>query len=313
MKPLRLIFLAAALLLGYKLATDVAWQDAIGDSATAIFRPIAIHLINLINAPAFVYVASSVIILAAVVACVVYWIDVVAPSMKRLYAIRVAILSAPAGADTAGAGWKDVMSPVAAILNGDDQLAAGWRFFDRQARQAGEVPDVTYAACVAGAAPADARQGWMRSLPGTFTSIGLILTFIGLVVALYFAARGFRSGNMEEARLSIVQLLNASAFKFLTSVAALFSALSVSLFLQYTDARLDRLRQEIVAQVDNLIEGWRAHDVGFRRPALDIAPLIERLDAVVGELAALRGMLAAGPPAERPQASLRDAPDSPPR
>jgi hypothetical protein len=52
----------------------------------------------------------------------------------------------------------------------------------------------------------------------SFVGIGLVFTFLGLVSGIYFAAQGL-SGSVEEAKLGLVQLLDAATFKFMTSIA----------------------------------------------------------------------------------------------
>lgn len=51
-----------------------------------------------------------------------------------------------------------------------------------------------------------------------FVGIGLVFTFLGLISGIYFAAQGL-AGDTEEAKLGLVQLLDAATFKFMTSIA----------------------------------------------------------------------------------------------
>ena len=64
---------------------------------------------------------------------------------------------------------------------------------------------------------------------GYFIGIGLVLTFIGLVAALKFAAAGVASADMVVAKNALNALLAAAAFKFMTSIAGLGSALVLSI------------------------------------------------------------------------------------
>ncbi len=52
----------------------------------------------------------------------------------------------------------------------------------------------------------------------SFVGIGLVFTFLGLVSGIYFAAKGL-SGDAEQAKQGLVQLLDAATFKFMTSIA----------------------------------------------------------------------------------------------
>jgi len=128
----------------------------------------------------------------------------------------------------------------------------------------------------------------MRSLPAYFTSVGLILTFIGLVVALYFASKGFRTGDMTEARAAIVQLLNAASFKFLTSVSALISALIVSLYGRYGSSAVARERRKTIDRIEVFLSDWR-EKVGVGQSGETLAPaeLLRRFDLLLASVAGL--------------------------
>jgi hypothetical protein len=64
---------------------------------------------------------------------------------------------------------------------------------------------------------------------GYFIGIGLVLTFIGLVAALKFAATGIASPDVAVAKNALNALLAAAAFKFMTSIAGLGCALVLSI------------------------------------------------------------------------------------
>lgn len=127
----------------------------------------------------------------------------------------------------------------------------------------------------------------MQALPGYFTWLGLILTFIGLVVALYFAARGFRSGDIAEARTSILQLLNASSFKFLTSVAALSGALLVSVAYRFCISQLRSESERTVAYIEAYVSLWRDL-MRPKQPATDsLTTVVDRLDLLIASVNSL--------------------------
>lgn len=76
----------------------------------------------------------------------------------------------------------------------------------------------------------------MPTLPGYFVGLGLLLTFIGLVIALSKAAGGV-TGSPEGMTQSLRELLDAATFKFSTSIAGLFSSLVLAFVLKlYTVA-----------------------------------------------------------------------------
>src|SRR5262245_11079656 len=186
------------------------------------------------------------------------------------------------------------MSRLGDTLRKRGLFLSAWASF--QARIAAErrIPDSPFSYFVASDPMQQEvqREGFMQALPGYFTWLGLILTFIGLVVALYFAAKGFRSGDIAEARNSILQLLNASSFKFLTSVAALCGAMIVSITYRFG---LSHLRGEVdrtVAVIEAYISRWR-DSLGARQPAIDpLMATVERLDLLISTMDALAAQMA---------------------
>lgn len=69
---------------------------------------------------------------------------------------------------------------------------------------------------------------FISSLPGYYVGMGLVLTFMGLVASLYFAGHGMKTGDFNEVRSAFVQLINASTFKFMTSIVGISSSLLLS-------------------------------------------------------------------------------------
>ncbi|WP_439410312.1 anti-phage ZorAB system protein ZorA [Bradyrhizobium sp. DASA03030] len=69
----------------------------------------------------------------------------------------------------------------------------------------------------------------MGSIPGYFVGLGLLLTFIGLVLALNLAAGSTAAGSAEAMTASLNELLAAATFKFSTSIAGLGASLGLAL------------------------------------------------------------------------------------
>jgi hypothetical protein len=67
----------------------------------------------------------------------------------------------------------------------------------------------------------------MNAVPGYFVGIGLLLTFIGLVLALYKAGSAATAGSAEQMVEEMGSLLQIATFKFSTSIAGL----GISIFL----------------------------------------------------------------------------------
>ena len=80
---------------------------------------------------------------------------------------------------------------------------------------------------LAAAEHAGLRLRFFQAVPNWFVGVGLILTFLGLVAALNFAMGGVTSEDMNKARESMGALLGAATFKFLTSIAGIFSSIAI--------------------------------------------------------------------------------------
>lgn len=297
MKYISVFGLLIAGALAYRYATTPEWQEGLAVWLAGVLKPLLVPLVEMIAAPAFVYAASAVIVVAAIVACLTYWRQAVRPRLQRLRALRTEIDALPAAhpgrIDARFAALQDLGN----LLRRLGLFLSAWAAFQGQSARYGRIPDAPFAHFAAGDGTTNdlEHRGFMHALPGYFTTIGLILTFIGLVVALYFAAKGFRSGNMEEARVAILQLLNASAFKFVTSVAALGSALMISVFLRFSLSVVRRETAHTVATIESYISEWRdvEGESGFARaPAADVAAkldlLIDRIVELNQELGLLR-------------------------
>ncbi len=75
----------------------------------------------------------------------------------------------------------------------------------------------------------------MGSIPGYFVGIGLLLTFVGLVLALNKAAMGASSADGAAMQNATRELLQVATFKFATSIAGLGASIALSLlFRTYT-------------------------------------------------------------------------------
>nr|QNS26442.1 hypothetical protein MTCCP1_00059 [uncultured bacterium] len=102
---------------------------------------------------------------------------------------------------------------------------------------------------------------WFRSLSGIFVGIGLLLTFIGLVAALYFSSNAINLvidgtkgiSAVEQTRAiqkALAQLLNTATFKFLTSI----SGLGCSIVLGFVERKWTGLIEERFQELCREIE-----------------------------------------------------------
>jgi hypothetical protein len=285
MKSLVYFLIALLAALAYRTATSSAWQDAIGGFAIALVKPLLIPIVLAIAAPAFVYVVALLILVAAVTACVAYWVLEVRPRQRQIAAVGRAILDLPQPVKGDGNGpWTEAMQSVGTLFRDNGIFVSAWSEYQAQAMQSGRLPSAPFSHFVALEPEGRARAGFMQSLPGYFTSLGLIFTFVGLVVALYFAAKGFRSNNIDDARAAIIQLLNTASFKFLTSVAALIGAMAISLFLRFCLMTLGQRTQSLAERVEAFLTAWREQLATQPLPEAADAALDRRLELLVDRI-----------------------------
>jgi hypothetical protein len=288
---IRYIVLIFGGILIYRLLTTPSWQDGISDVAASVVKPALVPLVELINKPAFVYSISFLIVLAAFAICLVYWQRVLHGQVRRLKELRSAFDELPIPDRWNPELCASAMQRAGEALRRADLFLSGWAMFQRQREREGTIPAAPFVYFAASDPSVDEDQsgGFMQSMPSYFISVGLIFTFIGLVVALYFAGRGFRSGNLEEARASIVELFNASSFKFLTSVAALFSSLVVSVVYRFSKSLLRQETENTITRVERFIGPWRELEHAQEaRPVRDVA---ERLEVLISRIDALSSHL----------------------
>lgn len=93
----------------------------------------------------------------------------------------------------------------------------------------------------------------MGSIPGYFVGIGLLLTFIGLVLALQQASAAVSSSDANGMQIATRQLLQVATFKFTTSIAGLGSSIGLSILFRFyvvwIEAAFDRFNHQIEQRV----------------------------------------------------------------
>ena len=72
----------------------------------------------------------------------------------------------------------------------------------------------------------------MGSIPSYFVGIGLLLTFVGLVLALHKAALAVSGTDASDMQKATRELLQVATFKFSTSIAGLGISIALSFFFR---------------------------------------------------------------------------------
>jgi hypothetical protein len=137
----------------------------------------------------------------------------------------------------------------------------------------------------------------MPSIPGYFVGVGLLLTFIGIVLALSKAGEATAGGSSEEMQAAMSDLLRIASFKFSTSIAGLGASIVLAFFFKvftigierafsaFNDAVEQRLRytapQSITAEMNEAMKEQRDElkainsEQFFGRMGREISPQIQ--------------------------------------
>ncbi len=126
----------------------------------------------------------------------------------------------------------------------------------------------------------------MPGVPGYFVGVGLLLTFIGLVIALSKAAAGTEAasagGGAQVMQAALRELLHAATFKFSTSIAGLAASIALSfafrLFSVGLESSLNRFCEALEERLDFL-----APQRLQRQMAESLAAQVDELKAINSE------------------------------
>ena len=98
---------------------------------------------------------------------------------------------------------------------------------------------------------------------GYFVGIGLLLTFVGLVAALKFAASGVASPDLATAKEALNALLSAASFKFMTSIAGLGCSLGLSVASRAVTYAIEGAAEGVAADLERCMAPIFAESIAF--------------------------------------------------
>jgi hypothetical protein len=140
-------------------------------------------------------------------------------------------------------------------------LRPGWKKFTETTLPGQGSPIIQHTAraadflYLADAEHSGLRIRWFHPLANVFVGVGLLLTFCGLVAALFFASEGISSGpagpeTMKKMQEALVSLLRAATFKFWTSVAGLFCSIALGFVYRFGIARAQRAFETLCNEIE---------------------------------------------------------------
>lgn len=200
------------------------------------------------------------LVLLPIMFAIAAWVHIHAWRRTRPYLkatrIRVAALREALGSDpepiAERAAFADGFGTVVAAMNADGpgthELVQAWREFHESIIDETSTPIRNTNRPSVFFQRAAPRQTTLTFASNIFVAAGLILTFLGLIVALNTAAGGMSGGDVQAAQLSLVGLLTVAGAKFFTSVAGL----GASIWLRFAEHGLTkrvRYQTELLCQL----------------------------------------------------------------
>lgn len=228
------VFLAGYLL---SLRLPIISEQANPPLVVAVLSEVARSNIENVSRPEFAYALATEIVRIAVGFAATFLVSYVSIVLALLFLARIRLSRQKSVQD-----FETNFEKVSKTLSDDLLVSDAWLAFaktfvrdkvqDKVQYFATSRPQTFFNASVARDHMFGLRL--MPNVPGYFVGIGLLLTFIGLVIALSKAAHGSGT-SADEMTKSLKDLLNAATFKFATSIAGLFSSLALSfLFRTYS-------------------------------------------------------------------------------
>lgn len=93
-----------------------------------------------------------------------------------------------------------------------------------------------------------------RAMPNLLVGVGLLLTFVGLVTALYFTTEALNSAHdLDASQDALKNLLHAASFKFYTSVAGLGGSILLTIVLKYGMAKVEDSFDNLAAVLESKV------------------------------------------------------------
>lgn len=149
------------------------------------------------------------------------------------------------------AKYDEIDKAFSSVDLGGEQLAYAWREFqesivrgERGTVVRNTVRPIQY---FARTAPSQAQLSFWSNM---FVGIGLVLTFLGIVVALNKAGAGLNTNDLDESKTALTELLKVAGAKFSTSIAGV----SASLWLRYSERRNSRECHHLIDELCEWLE-----------------------------------------------------------
>jgi ABC-type transporter Mla subunit MlaD len=111
--------------------------------------------------------------------------------------------------------------------------------------------------------------GFFRYLPGLFVSVGLLLTFLGLISALQAIGSGLsETVDPEKMRSALNALLGAASAKFIMSLTGLLASILFTIALRVSIGRVERAIHLLCARLEERLSFISLEGVALKQLAI---------------------------------------------
>jgi Sec-independent protein translocase protein TatA len=207
------------------------------------------------------YVAPLILLPAMLLAASGIWLyasyrsrPFIASAKARVAVLRKALgeESEPAAERNHFAGaFGDISAAMGRMTRGADSLVRAWHEFHESIVDETETPVRNTTRPSAFFMRATPRQRDLIFWSNTFIGLGLILTFLGIVVALNATSDGMREGaSATESQEALRDLLTVASVKFFTSIGGLVAGL----MLRFAEHGLSKKCEREVLAICDLLE-----------------------------------------------------------
>jgi ABC-type transporter Mla subunit MlaD len=293
--PVRIVLFSGVFFWAYSVSWHLPIISAQSNPTlvSQVLAEVAQSDIHDVARPDFAYALACEIVRVAAGVSVAFLICHVGFTLALLNAARVRLARI-------GKEFTARFDDVSATLSGDFLIGDAWSAYaktfvaDRQQNALRHFATVRPQAYFNASVARDHMFGLrlMPSIPGYFVGLGLLLTFVGLVIALSKAAHGSGT-SADDMTASLRELLNAATFKFATSIAGLFSSLvlaflfrSYAILIERGFERFCRRLEPLLVYRSSLDVASKSHAAILEQTALlqemTTAQYMQRLGAAVG-------------------------------
>jgi ABC-type transporter Mla subunit MlaD len=104
---------------------------------------------------------------------------------------------------------------------------------------------------------------FFQAVPNYFVGTGLILTFVGLAAALFFATQGLNQADPALARQGLEKMLGAATFKFLTSIAGIVSSICIAFTYRFVSSGLEKKFDILCDRLESRLEAVTPESIAY--------------------------------------------------